>query len=295
MIMPAQKPNTSPKVPSLLIVMPAYNEEIHFKNSLKKYKQVFSEIPNSKFIVVNDGSKDKTLELLKKNKITTINSSPKSEKINLGKGQAFLAGAKYAKQHGYKYILTVDADLDTRFLQSEQIKTLLREIQQKGVKQVIARQYERDFPVPIQYCGQRIIEVKALNPLFANNKNWLKQIRGFGLEIALNNLIKSKYFSSTKIVTDAIRSFDQSHDLDTTTAIIEKRMVNKIKLTMIRNSTKRKKLLEKLAKETNPIKKELIKKMLKRMVDSVPIHFIPREHTKRKQFERKKKILKKKF
>lgn len=59
-------------------------------------------------IVVNDGSTDNTLSVLKKysHKISIVNCDGK----NKGKGYALRQGAKKAKQSGYKAIISIDSD-----------------------------------------------------------------------------------------------------------------------------------------------------------------------------------------
>ena len=50
----------------VLVVIPAYNEELNLKSVVKDIKTN----TNYDYIIVNDCSKDKTLELCKKNLIT---------------------------------------------------------------------------------------------------------------------------------------------------------------------------------------------------------------------------------
>ena len=46
---------------SLYIVMPAYNEEANIESVVKEWHEVVEKIgPESKLVVVNDGSKDNT-------------------------------------------------------------------------------------------------------------------------------------------------------------------------------------------------------------------------------------------
>ncbi len=89
------------------IIIPAYNEAktiIKIINKISKLK-----VKNFKFevVVVDDGSKDKTLYLLKKNK-KKINKLI-SNKKNLGKGASIKKGIK---QSSGKYIFFQDADLE---------------------------------------------------------------------------------------------------------------------------------------------------------------------------------------
>jgi dolichyl-phosphate beta-glucosyltransferase len=89
------------------LIIPAYNEEKRISETLvkilefNKKEQIFSEI-----IVVNDGSKDATLEIL--NKIPSIRII--SYLINKGKGEALRQGVKKAKS---EWIYICDADLSS--------------------------------------------------------------------------------------------------------------------------------------------------------------------------------------
>lgn len=86
---------------NLTIVIPAYNEE-------KKIANVLDSIPNkikSNVIVVNDGSTDKTEEIVKSFKVRLI-----SHKTNQGYGAAIKTGFKEALKDKSDIIITFDAD-----------------------------------------------------------------------------------------------------------------------------------------------------------------------------------------
>ncbi len=87
----------------LTIVIPAYNEE----NSLEVFLPSlinFAQNNNYKIIVVNDGSKDNTLNVLMKfeSQIAII-----SHKVNKGYGGAIKSGIKEADT---EFVITIDAD-----------------------------------------------------------------------------------------------------------------------------------------------------------------------------------------
>ena len=103
--------------PILYLVVPCYNEEEIIAESEKKLMnklndlivgQIISE--KSKLVFVNDGSEDKTFEILyekcKVNKKEVIISFTK----NFGHQNAILAGMLYAKKHA-DAVITIDADL----------------------------------------------------------------------------------------------------------------------------------------------------------------------------------------
>ena len=90
----------------LLIKIPAYNEQ---DNILNTYNSIISYNKNNKtnynVIVINDGSTDKTKEILEKNNIPHINLIH-----NLGIGGAVQTGYKYAYKNNYDIAIQFDGD-----------------------------------------------------------------------------------------------------------------------------------------------------------------------------------------
>jgi UDP-N-acetylglucosamine---dolichyl-phosphate N-acetylglucosaminyltransferase len=89
------------------VVIPAYNEENHIKQVISETKKYISNI-----IVVDDGSKDKTIEEAKKENVIVLKHI-----INLGKGAALKTGCDYAIEHGASQIIALDADTQHEPLQ----------------------------------------------------------------------------------------------------------------------------------------------------------------------------------
>lgn len=94
----------------LTLVVPCYNEEGNVEAFYHTAKQDFTDFPfDINFIFVNDGSADRTLEVLKKiqaldpKRVTVISFSR-----NFGKEAAIYAGLKEAHS---EYISIIDADL----------------------------------------------------------------------------------------------------------------------------------------------------------------------------------------
>ena len=101
----------------LSLVFPAYNEEKRLSPALEKAVNFFSSL-NIKYeiIIVNDGSKDKTLELIKNeikkySSLENLKNRPEivgvSYDKNGGKGFAVKTGMQYIRG---KYILMLDSD-----------------------------------------------------------------------------------------------------------------------------------------------------------------------------------------
>lgn len=85
-----------------LIIIPAYNEEENIVRVVEKLKKDYSQFD---YIIINDGSKDKTSKICHKHGYEVIDLP-----INLGLAGAFQTGLRYAYQKGYDYAIQFDAD-----------------------------------------------------------------------------------------------------------------------------------------------------------------------------------------
>lgn len=94
------------KETKILLIIPAYNEE---ENIEKTYSEIikYNKKKNNHYdvIVINDGSKDKTEDILKLNNIPHINLIH-----NLGIGGAVQTGYKYALENDYDIAVQFDGD-----------------------------------------------------------------------------------------------------------------------------------------------------------------------------------------
>lgn len=101
----------------LTIIIPCYNEEEVLPETVKELSQIMTKLINdnqidsqSKMLFVDDGSKDKTWNLIqrysKDNKLVTGIKFSR----NYGHQNALLAGMTTAVQHS-DMIITIDADL----------------------------------------------------------------------------------------------------------------------------------------------------------------------------------------
>lgn len=89
----------------LSIIIPVYNEESTIEKLLNKVRSVKIFDVEKEIIVVNDGSTDKTADILKKQKDLKIIHHKK----NQGKGAAFKTGVKHSTGD---IIIVQDADLE---------------------------------------------------------------------------------------------------------------------------------------------------------------------------------------
>lgn len=94
----------------VLVIIPAYNEE---KTILKVIDKLKKDCPKADYVVVNDCSKDHTLEKLEGSDASFINLP-----LNLGIGGGVQTGYKYAFRNGYDIAVQIDGDgqHDTAYL-----------------------------------------------------------------------------------------------------------------------------------------------------------------------------------
>ena len=86
----------------LLIMIPAYNEEKNIQRVVDNLKKNYSQYD---YLVINDGSRDQTLDICKRNAYNYINIP-----VNIGLSGAVQAGMKYASLQNYDAALQYDGD-----------------------------------------------------------------------------------------------------------------------------------------------------------------------------------------
>lgn len=167
------------------VVICAYNEEKHIAQTLKDLLRCKTA---DEIIVVNDGSKDKTLKILKGfgGRIKLV-----SYRRNKGKGYAFVKGFK--RING-KVVVMMDAHLKN--LSNRYLNQLVRPILQGKANYVFGRSDSpRGRPEAVfQVVGQRAYLKKLLEP-------HLKEIEKskFGLEIILNDICPFRWGEKVRL------------------------------------------------------------------------------------------------
>lgn len=86
----------------VLLVIPAYNEEESLESTIDSLKCLPEYVD---YIIVNDGSKDSTADICRKNNYPFLDLP-----VNLGLAGAFQAGMKYAYRQKYDCAIQFDAD-----------------------------------------------------------------------------------------------------------------------------------------------------------------------------------------
>lgn len=136
-----------------LVIVPAHNEAENILRVVEDLKQ--NQVPGGDFIVVNDGSKDSTLEILKANNINHLNLP-----VNLGLHGAVQAGFRYAYQNGYSCAIQFDGDGQH---QARYLSMLIAPIQTKSSDVVIGSRFQgKSRPNSFRMIGSRIISLAIL-------------------------------------------------------------------------------------------------------------------------------------
>lgn len=106
---------------SLYIIMPAYNEEANIEKVIEEWYPVVDKIGgNSRFVILNDGSKDATYAKIKE----CMEKYPRLigiDKPNEGHGATLLRGYQYAIDAGADFVFQTDSDGQTRPAEFDQL------------------------------------------------------------------------------------------------------------------------------------------------------------------------------
>ncbi len=144
----------------LSIIIPAYNEENRIKNTLLSIEDYLSTKKiNVEILVINDGSKDKTEEVVKTCQHKIINLKIINLKKNYGKGAAIKRGVDESRG---KYVLFTDADNSTPI---EELEKLRKYLHRKNAQIAIGSRYLRDSLVKIKQPKYRVFLGRAGNLL----------------------------------------------------------------------------------------------------------------------------------
>ena len=133
-------------MPRLLIVIPAYNEE---ENIVRVVDDLIRRFPQYDYVVVNDGSRDKTAALCRAHGYRLIDLP-----VNLGLAGAFQTGLRYAADNGYDCAMQLDADGQHR---PEYIPAMLEELEDGADIVIGSRFLTMKKPKTLRMVGSYII------------------------------------------------------------------------------------------------------------------------------------------
>lgn len=129
----------------VLIIIPAYNEELNIIKTVEDVKT------NTKYdyVIINDGSKDKTKEICEKNHFNLI-----SLPINYGLTSAVQVGMKYALENNYDVAIQFDGDGQH---QAKELSKLVKEIENGEDIAIGSRFVTESKPRSIRMLGSNLI------------------------------------------------------------------------------------------------------------------------------------------
>lgn len=112
---------------NLYIIIPAYNEEENIENVAREWHQIVENISkDSKLVIIDDGSKDRTYEKLCGLKQELPQLEPLT-KPNAGHGATLLYGYNFALEQKSDYIFQTDSDGQTLPSEFQQFWDLRKE------------------------------------------------------------------------------------------------------------------------------------------------------------------------
>lgn len=130
----------------LLVIIPAYNEEESILNTVAELRRI---CPEQDYLIVNDGSTDRTAAICRKNKLHFLDLP-----VNLGLSGAVQAGMKYAYRHGYDAAVQFDADGQHR---AEYIAPMLEKLQEGNDIVIGSRFVTQKKPHSMRMLGSALI------------------------------------------------------------------------------------------------------------------------------------------
>lgn len=140
----------------VLMIIPAYNEELNIENTVNKIIKYKKKSKNNvDYVIINDGSKDDTLGICRKNNYNVINLIH-----NLGIGGAVQTGYKYAYENDYDVAIQFDGDGQH---DENYIDALVDEIE-KGNDFVIGSRFVAELS-KFKSSGARRVGIKLLSTL----------------------------------------------------------------------------------------------------------------------------------
>ena len=131
-----------------LIIIPAYNEA---ENIERVVEELIKNFPQYDYVIINDGSKDNTAEICKKNGYNMINLP-----VNIGLAGGFQAGMKYAERNHYDAAIQFDGDGQH---DPSYIADMVKVMEMREADIVIGSRFvTQKKPINMRMIGSNIIE-----------------------------------------------------------------------------------------------------------------------------------------
>lgn len=183
------------------LIVPCYNEEKRLKSKI--FISFLEENPNIHFLFVNDGSSDKTVEILEKIKEKSAQVDLISLRQNSGKGEAVRQGLLQAAKNQFDLVGFIDADLSSPleeiprlvsffnneilFVSGSRIKKVGATINRKLHRHILGRIFATivGFTLKLNIydtqCGLKIFKTFLINPIFSEpfSSKWIFDVEIF--------------------------------------------------------------------------------------------------------------------
>ena len=217
----------------LSVIIPVYNEEKTVAQVIKRVLAVKLPIPQVEYIIVDDGSTDKSANIISKVRL------PKTwkfiqQKKNQGKGAAVITGIKKATGD---YIIIQDADLE---YDPKDILKILQPILKEKAKVVYGTRLkrrpnfardERTFQFFLHYMGNKFLsfitsvlyfhwvtDMECCYKLFPKNalNGTVLHARGFEFEPEITAKLLKKGYKMVEVpISTSPRGYDEGKKLNT--------------------------------------------------------------------------------
>ncbi len=154
----------------VLIVIPAYNEE---ESIVKTIDDIKKNAKGADYVIVNDGSYDNTLKVLKENNFNYIDLVQ-----NMGIFGAVQTGLKYAVEKDYDVAIQFDADGQHH---AKYINALVDEIDNNSIV-IGSRFVNKRKPFSLRMLGSRLISLAIFLTTFMRIKDPTSGMRAYDKE-----------------------------------------------------------------------------------------------------------------
>lgn len=133
----------------ILIVIPAYNEQ---ENIERVVDQLMENYPQYDYLVVNDGSKDRTAAICREKGYHFLDLP-----VNLGLAGAFQAGLRYADRMDYDMAIQFDGDGQH---DPQYIEAMASKMEEESLDVVIGSRFkDKKKPFSLRMMGNQMIQL----------------------------------------------------------------------------------------------------------------------------------------
>ena len=186
------------------MIIPAYNEEESIFDTVTSIVNYRKKVDfDLDYVVINDGSTDKTKQILEDNHFNAVNLV-----MNLGIGGAVQTGYKYALEHDYDVAVQFDGDGQHDI---ESLSDLLEPIRKKEADLVIGSRFVGDVKSEFQTTFMRRFGISVISNLI----KWTTGQRVLDTTETIVHILKRKY----RVVERPANMFERTGGVSSITPI----------------------------------------------------------------------------